>query len=83
MVSPFIVNKTRQSPERNRIPGGTFERLHIADTGFRERLQFDVDLRARCGRQFAPLPDGGGGELDLFHGLPIAQCDSKIKQKIA
>src|ERR1700726_3403214 len=30
--------------------GGTFERLHIADTGF----------RARCSRQFAPLPNGSG-----------------------
>jgi len=75
MVSPFIVNKTRQSPERNRIPGAplsAFERLHIADTGFRKRFQFDVNLLARGSGKLPPLADGSGCELDLFHGPSIA-----------
>jgi hypothetical protein len=37
-----------------------FECFHIADASFRERLQFQVDLRARNSGEFAPLADGGG-----------------------
>ena len=47
-------------------------RFHIADAGFSEYLQFEVDLRARSRRKFAPLADGGGRKLDLFHALAIA-----------
>jgi len=52
--------------------GRAFERLHIADASFRERLQFEVDLRARGGGKFALLADGGGSELNLFHRPTIA-----------
>jgi hypothetical protein len=52
--------------------GSTFERFHIADAGFSEYLQFEVDLRARGRRKFAPLADGGGRKLDLFRPLAIA-----------
>ena len=72
MVLAFIVNKTRQSAERNPHSGNAFKRFHIADAGFCERLQFEINLRARCSREFAPLADGSGGELDLFHGSTIA-----------
>jgi hypothetical protein len=72
MVSALIVNKTRQSPERKPHSGSAFERFHIADAGFSECLQFEVDLRARSRRKFAPLADGGGRKLDLFHPLAIA-----------
>jgi hypothetical protein len=72
MVLALIVNKTRQSPERNRIPAGAFERFHIADAGFRERLQFEIDLRARSSGKFAPLADGGGRKLNLSHMRLIA-----------
>jgi hypothetical protein len=47
--------------------GCTFERFHIADAGFRERLQFERDLRARSSGKFALLADSGGSKLDLFH----------------
>jgi hypothetical protein len=52
--------------------GGAFERFHIADAGFRERLQFEVDLRTRSSGKFAPLANGGGRKLDLFQMEIIA-----------
>jgi len=52
--------------------GYAFERFHVADASFRERGQFEVDLRTRSSAKFAPLADGGGRELNLFHGVTIA-----------
>ncbi|WP_424595283.1 hypothetical protein [Bradyrhizobium sp.] len=52
--------------------GDAFERFHIASAGRRERLQFEVDLRARRGRKFAPLANGRRSEVDLFHFPNIA-----------
>src|SRR5713226_7629920 len=39
--------------------GCTFERFHIADAGFRKRLQFEIDLCPRSSGKFAPLADSG------------------------
>jgi hypothetical protein len=72
MVLPLVVNNTRQFPGTQPHSGYAFEHFHVTDAGFRERRQFDVDLRARCGGEFAPLADGGGSERDLFHGVTIA-----------
>jgi hypothetical protein len=72
MMSPFIVNKTRQSPERNRIPGAPLSAFTSPIPVFRKRFQFDVDLLARGSGKLPPLADGGGCELDLFHGPLIA-----------
>jgi hypothetical protein len=72
MVSPLIVNRTRQSPERRRIPAAPLSAFHIAVAGLRKCLQFEVDLGACRRGQFAPLPDRGGSELDLFHLVTIA-----------
>ena len=63
--------------------GYAFERIYVADASFRERSQLEVDLRARRSGKFAPLADGGGRELDLFHAPLIAQCDRRIKPSIA
>jgi len=52
--------------------GYAFERFHVADAGFRERRQFEVDLRARSRGKFAPLAGGGGSKSDLFHIAKIA-----------
>ena len=65
MVLALIVNTMRQSPERKRIPATPLSAF-IAGAGFRERFQFEIDLRARCRRQFPPLADSGRRELDLF-----------------
>jgi hypothetical protein len=66
MVSASIVNNTRQSPARNRIPAAS-EGLYITSAGFRERRQFGGDLNARGGRQLAPLAGGGRSKCDVFH----------------
>ena len=52
--------------------GYAVERFHVADASFRERGQFEVDLRTRRSGKFAPLADGGGRGLNLFHGSTIA-----------
>lgn len=71
MVLPLTVNNT---PVTGAQPhsGHAFERFYIANAGFRERRQFDVDLRTRDGRKFAPLAEGSGDEGDLFHRQTIA-----------
>jgi hypothetical protein len=68
MVLALIVPVTGAQPHC----GCAFERFHIADAGFCECLQFEVDLRARSRGQFAPLADGGRRKLDLFHPPTIA-----------
>jgi hypothetical protein len=74
MVLPLIVNKTRQSPERRRIPAAPLSAFTspLPVSGFRKNLQFEVDLRACRTGKFAPLADGGGSKLDLFHLTSIA-----------
>jgi hypothetical protein len=52
--------------------GYAFERFHVADACFRKRSQFEVDLRTRRSGKFAPLANGGGSKLNLFHGATIA-----------
>jgi hypothetical protein len=52
--------------------GDTFERFHIASTGFGESRQFDVDLCARSRGKLAPLTDGCGSKSDFLHILYIA-----------
>jgi hypothetical protein len=47
--------------------GHTFERFHIANTGFRENRQFEIDLPARSSGKLAPLADGGGSKRNLLH----------------
>jgi hypothetical protein len=69
MVLALIVNRTRQSPENS---GYAFERFHIANATVRERFQFEVNLPAGSSGKLAPLADGGGCELDLFHIPHIA-----------
>jgi hypothetical protein len=59
MVLAFIVNKTRQSPERSRIPAAPLSAFTSPGAGFRERLQFEIDLRTRRSRKLAPLANGG------------------------
>src|SRR5450432_906735 len=44
-----------------------FERFHVADTGFRKRRQLLIELRARRGRELAPLAGSGGREFDRLH----------------
>ena len=67
----LTVNNTRQSPAQ---PHSVYalERLYVADAGFRERVQFELDLRTRRGGELAPLADGGRRELDLFRIPTIA-----------
>jgi len=67
MVSALIVNSTRQSPTRNRIPATPLSAFHVANTGFRERRQFAINLRARGRGKLAPLADGGGSKRNFFH----------------
>jgi hypothetical protein len=43
-----------------------------ANTGFRERRQFEIDLRTRRAGKLAPLPDSGGGKRDFLHISLIA-----------
>jgi hypothetical protein len=71
IVSALIVNNTRQSPAQPHS-GDTFERFHIASTGFGESRQFDVDLCARSRGKLAPLTDGCGSKSDFLHILYIA-----------
>jgi hypothetical protein len=52
--------------------GNVLECFHIAGTGFRKRLQFEIDLPTRSRGQLAPLPDGGGSECDFLHISSIA-----------
>jgi hypothetical protein len=71
MVSALIVNNTRQSPTRNRIPATPLSAF-TSPAGFRERRQFEINLRARGRGKFAPLTGGGGSERNLFHTFKIA-----------
>jgi hypothetical protein len=70
MVLPLIVN-ARASHGRATVRP-RLERFHVADAGFRERRQFDVDLRTRSCGKLAPLANSGGSERDLFHAPIIA-----------
>ena len=47
--------------------GDALERFHIANARFRERRQFDVDLRARNNGKLAPLADRGRSKRDFSH----------------
>jgi hypothetical protein len=69
MVLALTVNNTRQFTGAQSHSGYTFECFHIADAGFRERRQFEVNLRTRRSSKFTPLADSGGRECDLFHPL--------------
>jgi len=80
MVSALIVNSTRQSPTRNRIPA---TRFHVANTGFRESRQFAIDLRARGRGKLAPLADGGGSKRNFFHIETSHNAMQKINEIIA
>jgi hypothetical protein len=66
MASALIVNTTRQSPTRNRIPATPLSAF-TSPTGLRENRQFAVDLRARSGGKLAPLADSGGRKANFFH----------------
>jgi hypothetical protein len=67
-------DREQHAPVADPQPHGShaFECLHITSAGFRERRQFEVDLRARGGGKFAPLAGGGGSKCDLFHIFQIA-----------
>jgi hypothetical protein len=72
MVLALIVNKTRQSPERSRIPAAPLSAFTSPTPVSAKRLQFETDLPAcGCGK-FAPLADSGGRKLDLFHLIIFA-----------
>ena len=63
--------------------GNPSQRFYVTDASFRERPQFEVDLRTRRRCQLPPLADRGRGKLDLFHAHIIAERDDKIKPSIA
>jgi hypothetical protein len=63
---------TRSQPHAWR----TFECLDIANTGFRECFEFEIDLHANNGSDLTPLSDRSRRKLDLFHRINFAQCDA-------
>jgi hypothetical protein len=71
MVSALIVNKTRQSPARNRIPAVPL-RAFTSPMPVAANAEFEIDLCAHGNGKLAPLTDRRGRKYDLFHRLKIA-----------
>jgi hypothetical protein len=59
MVSGFDCEQHAPVAGAQPHSGHAFERLHIARATFRECPQFEVYLRSRGLRKFAPLAGGG------------------------
>jgi hypothetical protein len=72
IVLPLIVNKTRQSPDRNRMPDAPLSAFTSPIPVSANVFKFEINLRTRSGGEFAPLADCGRGELNFFHIFYIA-----------
>jgi hypothetical protein len=82
MMSALIVNNTRQSPERNRIPVVPFSAF-TSPTPVAANVFILRDLTADIWGQFAPLANGGGRELDLLHAASSHNAIAETSPAIA